>query len=240
MDSTQPCPSSISDIVPMIPDILKVPVILSTQDQTPPQLEEGSVQVVDEATSPSVVSTEGQDLTCPHCRITLASVEEYDEHILMEEDQRPFQCETCARRFKQKKHLKRHVAIHSDVKDYHCKLCNKRFRRNDNLTSHLRVHITEAPFSCPSCPERFRDAKSLEEHVLSHSQVTAQTNRTPRKDPVVVMIEYDEAPVQVSSGQTQVVMGEAMATEEEECTIQIEDDGMGIEDGIAFGLEMEQ
>ena len=54
--------------------------------------------------------------------------------------ERPFECETCHKRFTRNEELTRHTRIHTGDRPFGCELCGKRFGRKDHLNKHQRTH----------------------------------------------------------------------------------------------------
>ncbi|KAI5717264.1 hypothetical protein M8J77_002947 [Diaphorina citri] len=81
---------------------------------------------------------------------------------------RPFQCETCFRRFSLKKTLQQHILTHTGERPFPCPLCPKRFSRQDKVHRHMLVHTGEKPFACTACDKRFGQKGSLMLHLKLH------------------------------------------------------------------------
>uniref|UniRef100_A0A1I8GPV8 Gastrula zinc finger protein XlCGF57.1-like n=1 Tax=Macrostomum lignano TaxID=282301 RepID=A0A1I8GPV8_9PLAT len=84
--------------------------------------------------------------------------------------QRPFQCDTCQKKFSRKGHLKAHIsAVHIKEKPHKCKWCGKSFTKASHLHVHIRSHTGERPFECEVCGKRFSDSSSLTTHSRVHT-----------------------------------------------------------------------
>jgi uncharacterized Zn-finger protein len=59
----------------------------------------------------------------------------------LEQDERPFKCSSCDKRFGKKEHLQRHFLVHTGEKPFRCAICQKCFARKDTLKSHTIVHL---------------------------------------------------------------------------------------------------
>ena len=77
-------------------------------------------------------------------------------------DEKPFECDTCAKRFSQSGELIIHKRVHDGVKPFECKWCEKRFLRSSDLTKRARVHKGEKPFPCGA--KKFSDKSGLIRH----------------------------------------------------------------------------
>lgn len=77
----------------------------------------------------------------------------------------------------------KHIKIHSENKPFNCTICGKGFLYSSHLTKHSQTHInqmctkddgdpTRKPYSCQICHKDFVEAKSLKRHMhLQHSTV---------------------------------------------------------------------
>lgn len=82
---------------------------------------------------------------------------------------RPYECETCGKRFAQKSCLTRHTKIHTGERLHQCDECTKSFTRASNLRSHMRTHTGEKCFQCPICQKLFGQGSWLKRHIRTHT-----------------------------------------------------------------------
>ena len=82
----------------------------------------------------------------------------------------PFACSYCSKRFPEKRHMQEHMLSHSDAKPFVCDTCGKAFARKRNLDRHNMMHTDERPFQCTICGNRFRERRYVKEHMLTHDK----------------------------------------------------------------------
>ncbi|PAA79217.1 hypothetical protein BOX15_Mlig007302g21, partial [Macrostomum lignano] len=103
---------------------------------------------------------------CESVGNTRATKSAATRHCRAEGVQRPFQCDTCQKKFSRKSNLKAHMsAVHRKAKPHKCKRCRKSF--SSHLHVHMRSHTGERPFECEVCGKRF----SVSSHLTTHSKV---------------------------------------------------------------------
>jgi len=87
---------------------------------------------------------------------------------LRREENKPYECTECGKRFSVKNNLKRHSRTHTGEKPFICEHCGKSFSDATNLKRHLLLHTGEKSFACQLCPQTFARKYSLMTHMKSH------------------------------------------------------------------------
>ncbi|XP_050544991.1 zinc finger protein 92-like [Daktulosphaira vitifoliae] len=96
-------------------------------------------------------------------------------HKSIHEQDRPFLCTECGKKFKSVKQLRNHKVIHSKVDkrlriDLTCLHCSRKFTSKSLLHQHISsIHIKARPFSCELCSYKTSIASSLRLHIRSHT-----------------------------------------------------------------------
>lgn len=87
---------------------------------------------------------------------------------------KPFQCQSCHKRFTEKGHLKcHHREVHLKLKNFECTSCGKKFGRKSSLTSHnKRTHIILPVVSSPSTNAETNNY----EHTISKKSIEEDDN----------------------------------------------------------------
>lgn len=86
-------------------------------------------------------------------------------------EERPFQCDECDRKFKSKYHLQAHKLMHGE-KIFKCDLCEKAFTRRKSFQRHKLIHTGVRTFDCGVCIKKFLRKKDLESHQSTHPGFT--------------------------------------------------------------------
>ncbi|XP_037781985.1 zinc finger protein 814-like [Penaeus monodon] len=108
-------------------------------------------------------------------------------HKVMEmKEVRPYEWDTCGRRFTQKGNLLRHSLLHANEKPFgcgicrKCQVCDKLFGQKGHLMIHKNVHAE--PFGCGICRKFFVQKAHLVKHVVVHRQRLAALKRCRRRE----------------------------------------------------------
>ena len=93
--------------------------------------------------------------------------------MVIHSDERPFQCDKCAERFKTSSTLSNHQVSHSEEKNEECKVCGKRFKNRRYLLKHHRLHTGAFEAYCEPCDKKFVQGYNYKMHVEKHHAVTS-------------------------------------------------------------------
>ncbi|XP_029166722.1 gastrula zinc finger protein XlCGF26.1-like isoform X3 [Nylanderia fulva] len=91
------------------------------------------------------------------------------------DNQKPYQCQHCGRRFTRPHEKVKHERIHTGEKPHACEVCGKTFRVSYCLTLHMRTHTGVRPYACQHCGKRFKASSVYNHHLLTHGEERAYT-----------------------------------------------------------------
>lgn len=114
---------------------------------------------------------------CDECGKGFYSRTTYEEHQLIHNDDKPFQCNLCPATFRYRQGLRLHAKLHQPdyippQKKHLCELCNKRFSRKQVLLVHMRTHSNAGPqneYVCHICNKSVSSKTYLTVHVRKHT-----------------------------------------------------------------------
>lgn len=108
---------------------------------------------------------------CDKCGKNLGNHHTFRKHLGVHTDEKPFNCDSCERKFRTAALLSRHVdAVHKKIKNCVCELCGRGFNEKRVLENHRRIHTGERPFVCETCGKSFSDPSSLYTHKKIHNK----------------------------------------------------------------------
>jgi stress-induced morphogen len=116
---------------------------------------------------------DGRKEICPECGKLI--VHSYMKnhlltHVEMTEEEKPFECPECKKRFKFASVLATHKKTHSDDRKFKCEFCELTFKRSDSRRYHVMIkHLDEKPNACTLCPMRFSHPHHLVRHARVHT-----------------------------------------------------------------------
>ncbi|XP_019561366.3 zinc finger protein 26 [Aedes albopictus] len=101
----------------------------------------------------------------------LADEEWEVSHHAANDEQLPYQCSICLRRFRVERNLRRHGRVHMPkLPKVQCGFCRKTLLDDTALRIHMRIHTQEELYGCLECGQSFSTSGLLTRHVRSHSQ----------------------------------------------------------------------
>ncbi|XP_013397168.1 zinc finger protein 665 [Lingula anatina] len=107
-----------------------------------------------------------------HCKLCLKKFNFSNSlklHMLRHKGERPYKCELCVKTYLTSCHLKNHIqAVHTNEKKYQCSTCGKSFPYENSLKLHMMLHQEERPFKCGICDRGFVSKSALKVHEGTH------------------------------------------------------------------------
>ncbi|XP_075815100.1 zinc finger Y-chromosomal protein-like isoform X2 [Microtus pennsylvanicus] len=114
-------------------------------------------------------------LKCDTCVLTFTDTKEAQQHALMHQESKTYQCLHCSHKSSNSSDLKRHIiSVHTKDYPHKCELCSKGFHRPSELKKHAATHKSKKMHKCKHC-----DFKGLDLLVLSHHIVSVHTVNVP-------------------------------------------------------------
>ncbi|CAH1112710.1 unnamed protein product [Psylliodes chrysocephalus] len=99
-----------------------------------------------------------------------------EQYLIIDPNERIFQCGICAKQYRHKLPLQNHLnvhkttfQIHNNESTFQCDICSKEFSHKSNLYQHLLIHTNKKPFQCEICSKGFNRNSSLQRHLIIHS-----------------------------------------------------------------------
>ena len=71
-----------------------------------------------------------------------------------------YKCSQCDTELKNKRNFESHMKIHNDEKPFVCCICNKSFFRKDKMDYHIQAHHENKLFKCSHCDTEFLESHS--------------------------------------------------------------------------------
>ena len=157
--------------------------------------------------NPSHIHNEEQHNLHPNQnRIDLSNMSNRGKAIRTETEEKPYQCETCLKRFADHWHLQTHTFSHTGEKPHNCEICGIVFTDSNNLKKHRRKHIGEKPFEYHVFGKTFTQSSNLNKHARVHTdnQVSFKENETistenKAQEILKILTNSHEAPVRGSN-----------------------------------------
>ncbi|XDV50865.1 hypothetical protein PO909_019856 [Leuciscus waleckii] len=91
------------------------------------------------------------------------------KRLCLPNEERPYPCRMCDKRFSHTTSLSRHEHTHASDKCYTCNVCKKTFIRLSNLKQHQQTHASGKLYECPQCGKTFVHSSSFSRHKKVHA-----------------------------------------------------------------------
>ena len=110
---------------------------------------------------------------CEQCGLSYPSRGDLNRHIDdVHPELKPYQCDTCSKRFKLKSYLQQHELSHTPGRNWVCGVCKKDFKCRHSLRQHLMWHTRQEnneKFTCEECGKEIQYELNMKRHMLLHS-----------------------------------------------------------------------
>lgn len=93
------------------------------------------------------------------------------KRLCLPNEERPYSCCMCDKRFSHTTSLSRHEHMHANEKRYACNVCKKTFIRLSNLKQHQQTHASGKLYQCPQCGKTFVHSSSFSRHKKVHAGI---------------------------------------------------------------------
>ncbi|XP_049623673.1 zinc finger X-chromosomal protein-like [Suncus etruscus] len=105
---------------------------------------------------------------CDICLLTFSDTKEVQQHALIHQESKTYQCLHCDHKSSNSSDLKRHViSVHTKDYPHKCDMCDKGFHRPSELKKHVDAHKGKKLHRCRHCDFKIEDPFVLSRHILS-------------------------------------------------------------------------
>ncbi|GFY43169.1 zinc finger protein 26 [Trichonephila inaurata madagascariensis] len=130
----------------------------------------------------SIIYDETYDCSEPHCSYSTPSRRQFQKHMLIHSDERPYVCFVCSYSFKRSDNLRQHLLLHSGEKPYACDFCPMRFMHRTLIDSSGKFkgqkfidnlelgNFNKIRFECLVCPYVTDQYLDIRKHIAGHSR----------------------------------------------------------------------
>uniref|UniRef100_A0A0N7ZBX0 C2H2-type domain-containing protein n=1 Tax=Scylla olivacea TaxID=85551 RepID=A0A0N7ZBX0_SCYOL len=106
-------------------------------------------------------------ISCTHCRVELANLENYNVHMAAHKEGQPCVCAVCKMKFSCRDDYLLHKDLCHIEGIFECTRCSKRFHTEKKLGEHLETHCGEGT-CCDTCGLSFMSKDKLASHMKVH------------------------------------------------------------------------
>lgn len=108
---------------------------------------------------------------CKLCRKFFKNVDEFTEHTLTCQKERPHVCQLCNKGFFDQKTLSGHaINCHSVSTVNTCLICGKIYQTKYGLKKHIQRHVYRKSYQCPHCSDVYHREDVYKVHLTEHSE----------------------------------------------------------------------